>query len=890
MASNTLNILITATSKGLQDAAKKAGSELKSVFSKGQLAVKAFNETVGNGHKAVSALSGSLKGLLAGVGISRIVSGLFDAGTESQRLGRAFDAIKGSGKEAADELEFVRSTADRLGQEFYGTADAYKGILAASKDTALEGEQTRKIFNSIVEASSALGLSSDQTSGSLMALSQMISKGNVQAEELRGQLGERLPGAFQLAAQAMGVSTEQLNKMLDNGEVLATDLLPKLADLLHEKYGKAALEASQDATQGLNRFQTAWKDLKAEVAKSGFLEAATSTLNRLTQLFKDQEFVGDIKRFAGMLSTAVEWIVKLVVEWRGALATLALTAGAISVVTALGSAISKLILIVKGLKAAFVVMTGSGVLTWFAELKTAIVAVATAAGLAGTAMKAGLAAGAAYGAVQIGLAVKALYDWAKAANTARKATEDMLASADETMKKLEDFKDVKLPDDITGMAQADLQDFAQQLRNAQGYWTSLKFKLEEKAKETTWLGTSTEEAKAAQAELKNVDARIREIRDDMKRAGEAASTSSEGFEKPAQAVIATEKQLDKFEKEAKKAYESARKEAEKYAQEVIAWEEKIKYARLSTEDKIRELGRKGLSEELAWNDTRLQADQKLYAAKEALKNGDFELAEKLAKDAEGLYADLAEEVKGADKGDAVVKGLDETKQVAITGVTEVGKFIETLYTQQKDNAAASRDKWTETANAINEKLNEIATQREANVKIELSGLESARSAIAELVRPATKHITVVQHTVQASQAGGAIGLTRGAKLPGYGGGDRIRALLEAGEFVIRKEAVKKYGSALFAALNSMRLDLPGIVKARVGGMISKISFPELSTPTLAFAAGGGVPAPRASDSMTIRFQAGDVEMPITAQGSPGVTRQMVKQFERELIKMGMARK
>jgi tape measure domain-containing protein len=303
MASNTLNILITATSKGLQDAAKKAGSELKATFANGRLAVKAFNEAVGNGHKAMSALSGSMKSLIAGVGMSRIVSGLFDAGTQSQRLGRSFDAIKGAGKAAADELDYVRKTADKLGLEFYGAADAYKGILAASKDTALEGEQTRKIFSAIAEASSALGLSSDQTSGSLLALSQMISKGNVQAEELRGQLGERLPGAFQLAAQAMGVSTQQLNKMLDNGEVLATDLLPKLADLLHQKYGKAALDASNDATQGFNRFKTAWKDLKAEVAKSGFLEAAISTLNRLTQLFKDQEFVGDIKRFAEIALT-----------------------------------------------------------------------------------------------------------------------------------------------------------------------------------------------------------------------------------------------------------------------------------------------------------------------------------------------------------------------------------------------------------------------------------------------------------------------------------------------------------------------------------------------------------------------------------------------------------
>lgn len=53
-------------------------------------------------------------------------------------------------------------------------------------------------------AGSALALSKDQMDGVFLALGQMISKGKVQAEELRGQLGERLPGAFDMAAKAMG--------------------------------------------------------------------------------------------------------------------------------------------------------------------------------------------------------------------------------------------------------------------------------------------------------------------------------------------------------------------------------------------------------------------------------------------------------------------------------------------------------------------------------------------------------------------------------------------------------------------------------------------------------------------------------------------------------------
>ena len=81
-----------------------------------------------------------------------------------------------------------------------------------------------------------------------------MSKGTVQAEELRGQLGERLPGAFNLAAQAMGVTTQELNKMLDNGEVLAIDLLPKLAEVLDERFADAAGENADKLVKACRAF------------------------------------------------------------------------------------------------------------------------------------------------------------------------------------------------------------------------------------------------------------------------------------------------------------------------------------------------------------------------------------------------------------------------------------------------------------------------------------------------------------------------------------------------------------------------------------------------------------------------------------------------------------
>ena len=518
-----------------------------------------------------------------------------------------------------------------------------------------------------------------------------------------------------------------------------------------------------------------------------------------------------------------------------------------------------------------------------------LMAVAASSTLAGNALKAGIAAGAVYGVYQIGKFIKVAYETKAAVEDARKAQESLLQSAEQVMRKYEEFKDIKLPDDITGEAPEELETLRRELQRARAYWVALQQALISKAGETTLLGNATKEALEAQKELKTVNQRLAEVDSDLKRVAEAGKAAGESMKEPAKAVEATKEQLDEFEKQAKKAYEYATDQAKKYAEEVIAWEEKIKYARMSTEDKIRELSRKGLSEEKQWIDERLQAEEKLAAAKEALRNEDYELAEKLAKDAESLYAGLAEEIMETEKsGDEIVKqSLEDSKKVAINGVQTVGDFMQELYGVQKQNAGDSKAEWEATAKTINQKLDEIAKERTANISIKLSNLESAQNAINDLTRNETKYITVVTRTVEEKQNGGPIVMAAGGafirragRLSGYGGGDRIRALLEQGEYIIRKEAVAKYGTAFFNALNAMRIDMPGLVKAKMGGLISGISLPAMPVP--GFAA-GGIATSGASETLIVRFQAGDLEAPVKITDPK--SREAMKLMAREMSRM-----
>lgn len=213
------------------------------------------------------------------LGVAGLVSGLkslgrhvVDSGVRMERWRSSLQAATGSGRLAAREIGFLREQAERLGLDFGTLANSYSGFANATKGTAIAGEQTRRVFVGVAEAVAVLRLSADDTRGVMQALEQMVSKGTVSAEELRGQLGERLAGAFQIAARAMGHTTEELGQLLQQGKIAADDLLPKLAAQLRVEFGAGLDAATNSAQASFARLGNAFEDLGNAVAESGLLD------------------------------------------------------------------------------------------------------------------------------------------------------------------------------------------------------------------------------------------------------------------------------------------------------------------------------------------------------------------------------------------------------------------------------------------------------------------------------------------------------------------------------------------------------------------------------------------------------------------------------------------
>jgi tape measure domain-containing protein len=232
----------------------------------------------------------SVLGFLGGLAslhfMREFTASIIEANTKLQGWQYGLLAATGSAPKAQQALAFVRAESERLGISLEDSATAFTRLSAATKGTRIEGEATQKVFTAIAEAARTLHLSSAETQSALIALDQMMSKGTVQAQDLKLQLGNVIPGALHVAADALGVTTQQFDKMMDRGEILSEDFLPKFAARLHEIYGATASEAANAPAAGLQRLKNAWFELRATLGNAGFMDAAAASAQALAEGLK----------------------------------------------------------------------------------------------------------------------------------------------------------------------------------------------------------------------------------------------------------------------------------------------------------------------------------------------------------------------------------------------------------------------------------------------------------------------------------------------------------------------------------------------------------------------------------------------------------------------------
>lgn len=214
----------------------------------------------------------------------------------------------------ADSLSYIRKEADRLGLSFKGTADSFAGFEAAALRSGLTLGQTKQIFSDISTAATSMQLPATNVELTFKALEQIAGKGTVSMEELRQQLGDHLPGAFEIAAKSMGMTTREFYNMVSEGKVLSSEFLPAFARALKEELGGSALDASTQLRASINRLNTdvmdssnAWGEYLQPSVQDGveaFRGAAQASTKLANTLNKNRAEIGAVATSLTTTTTA----------------------------------------------------------------------------------------------------------------------------------------------------------------------------------------------------------------------------------------------------------------------------------------------------------------------------------------------------------------------------------------------------------------------------------------------------------------------------------------------------------------------------------------------------------------------------------------------------------
>jgi tape measure domain-containing protein len=123
------------------------------------------------------------------------------------------------------QLQIARNVSKDYSVGLLETINGYAQVAIAAKANGLSVAQTENIYRGVIATGAAFGKSQEDLSAIVRATTQILSKAKVTAEELGGQLGERIPGAVAKFAEKTGRSLPELAKDLEQGKVTIADFV-----------------------------------------------------------------------------------------------------------------------------------------------------------------------------------------------------------------------------------------------------------------------------------------------------------------------------------------------------------------------------------------------------------------------------------------------------------------------------------------------------------------------------------------------------------------------------------------------------------------------------------------------------------------------------------------
>jgi tape measure domain-containing protein len=268
---NTVEIILSASDRA-SGALREAFGKIEGSNSKMVSALKAGTVVV------VGAMT-ALGGYIAKTGVE------YDAMAEQSLT--AWTSILGSQNKAKDTLEQLQIMGAKTPFEFEGLDKSAKLLEMAG----FNGKDLFTTMTKVGDAVSAIGGNDEVLQGVSMALFQISTKGKISAQEMN-QLAERGIPAWQMLADGMHLSVQQVMKLSEKGKLFAKDALPLIIDGMGNKFKGAMDKQSQSYNGLISTMKDDFKMISGELSKPLF-NIMKAGLNEIVPLM--DKFLGGLK-------------------------------------------------------------------------------------------------------------------------------------------------------------------------------------------------------------------------------------------------------------------------------------------------------------------------------------------------------------------------------------------------------------------------------------------------------------------------------------------------------------------------------------------------------------------------------------------------------------------
>jgi tape measure domain-containing protein len=337
-----LNREIQKVERGIEKASKKPITRQERFGAAGG----AFLYGGGMGGGIGSAVGGIAGGLLGGVpggftgaaigqiadNVAASVGAMTEQASALVQMQRGLAMASIDAKDFAQAQSVVASMSERLLMPLEQTTSLFTQLRVNTKQYNLSVQDTAKIMEGTALAIMATGGSSEDLEGAMRAVVQIMSKGGVQAEELRGQLGERFPGAVVKFAQANKLSFEELQKGLEDGKIGIKEFV-NFANKNYTDYAQFSKQLATAPEFAGKRLQIALEELSREVGGlfapigAGIQDALTGAIKSVSKFITENRAY--LRQFISDWASIIGPIVKVFGQLLALLARFALEVGKI---------------------------------------------------------------------------------------------------------------------------------------------------------------------------------------------------------------------------------------------------------------------------------------------------------------------------------------------------------------------------------------------------------------------------------------------------------------------------------------------------------------------------------------------------------------------------------